>query len=595
MKRALAILFCAVLTGLSWGPGVSRALAGIAVKAAVPKTGGIGSAAGAAANFKNISVAGHGTNFPGVSLRSPLQPVGSAALIFKPVSIVLPSSAFVSEEKAAAAASPAVESIATQKSVQSFRESFGRGFKIEPGGRGQDGSKSEESSISQEHSRGRIRFDGAEAFDGPAETDPVPTETASISVLRSGLQRPNFVADENGPKKGNLFGRRFTGLSPPVLEGTRDLSGYRPPAGIQRARSVQLALHYGLIVASLAATVFAFGPAAALLAAGLIAADLKWQAGVLLKNDGASGFTTTMMGDEAKAYRGYIVETIAMLWRRLGLSEESMPSVRITNSFQSNNAGVEGDGFRPGARFIVGEGYAHFAPEETTAVMAHELGHLFYEDHGVLRHLRNAQGLYAGIEAASKLTVTSALVAGAMLLWSPAVVAVVALAAAGTVMIVLKKKEGLRLSYFLLRKRVWDAQRGLSKAWGDWAQAIFGLKKRPSLWSFESVAVAASAAAFFALWPLGLWPLPAAETFAALLAFPLVLAGLLSGIAVSRQEEYRADHFGAWLANPEWSAADMRRRAAREGRLKGWALLKRNLLANHPRNEARARRLEKSK
>jgi len=85
----------------------------------------------------------------------------------------------------------------------------------------------------------------------------------------------------------------------------------------------------------------------------------------------------------------------------------------------------------------------------------------------------------------------------------------------------------------------------------------------------------------------------------ALAAFPVAVLGLALGLAVSRREELRADHFSGWLTDPRWMADFLRgREAARKESLAApedfFARLWRRLSSTHPSNEERIRRLERA-
>ena len=98
----------------------------------------------------------------------------------------------------------------------------------------------------------------------------------------------------------------------------------------------------------------------------------------------------------------------------------------------------------------------------------------------------------------------------------------------------------------------------------------------------------------------------------------MALVGLLFGLAVARQDEFRADHFAAWLTQPEWVAAHFRERArfdafngtpilfqfkwlrrrglpnfpGLEGAVDSLERLIERFITTHPTNEARVKRAE---
>ena len=77
----------------------------------------------------------------------------------------------------------------------------------------------------------------------------------------------------------------------------------------------------------------------------------------------------------------------------------------------------------------------------------------------------------------------------------------------------------------------------------------------------------------------------------AVAAWPLAGAAILAGIAATRQDEFRADHFGGWLTHPEWLAEYLRIPGPpRPAGIAGWW---RALISEHPSDAARIRRLER--
>lgn len=88
------------------------------------------------------------------------------------------------------------------------------------------------------------------------------------------------------------------------------------------------------------------------------------------------------------------------------------------------------------------------------------------------------------------------------------------------------------------------------------------------------------------------------EPAAAAVSFPLALLGLTSGFHLTRQYEYRADHFAAWLTHPLWFAEFLREDLLRSRSFPQGAaaamdrFLHRVFLSSYPTQESRIARLE---
>ncbi len=74
--------------------------------------------------------------------------------------------------------------------------------------------------------------------------------------------------------------------------------------------------------------------------------------------------------------------------------------------------------------------------------------------------------------------------------------------------------------------------------------------------------------------------------------FMSVVAGLLAGFAVMRQNELRADHFSSWLTNPRWWISWLRMRAGPQELEGDTRSLWDRLMSNHPDYAARIAALE---
>ncbi len=304
----------------------------------------------------------------------------------------------------------------------------------------------------------------------------------------------------------------------PLPPGTLDRADYRVPRSITVARGLMLAGHAG--GAAAAVVLLAVGLGWAPLA---MAALVGWrQVHREPKDDGMSTFSGMLRGREREQMESYGRRIVAALVGRLGLDVKRTPILTVSNdhggAFGATSIGKAID---DSARLMMGEGYASKPFQETAGVLAHELGHLFFNDGGGLGFWRIK----------------------------------------------------FRMSFFT-------------------ASVCAGL-------AVKLVLSACLSPALF-LHPLNIGFAPILHLLVWVgLAFPVAWAAFLAGLAVLRQDEFRADHFSAWLTDPSWlighfqerirSPAYTRSARTPKGSFGRWMD---RLLSTHPADAERIRRLE---
>jgi hypothetical protein len=374
-----------------------------------------------------------------------------------------------------------------------------------------------------------------------------------LSVFERGA---NAVTGHNGSAEGesglkNPFGRSVSGLAPPALEGHRPLSEYRLPSSIAGRRSAYLLAHAALIAAGLASSALAFGWVPFLAGISAVAADLYWTFKVFgYGDDGAYAFQSNMFGDAKKNYQAYVEAVYRALLSRMDIDPASAPRLSINNRFGDRFGGaIDADGSSDRFVISVGEGFAELPAEQLAAVLAHELGHWYFKDSGAARLLRSRAGWEFGMETIKKILVYGLLLHAAGVFGVPASLAVIVSAA------------GVAFTA--------GAAPGVSAALMHWRQKLS--EPYPEDWPSAATIAAgalilAAAGSHFIHLGIG-FDVPAALIDPAFIAVSagwaalsatLTAVGLYFGVAVQRQEEFRADHFGGWASDRRWLADYLR-------------------------------------
>jgi Zn-dependent protease with chaperone function len=402
------------------------------------------------------------------------------------------------------------------------------------------------------------------------------------------------INEVGGGSGSSGFRKRFSGLDPPALGPAKNIADYVVPKSLRNARLVRLVGHFGLLFGALAALGTALGALPVALAGMLVIADLFTQDKFVSIDNGGRAFNRVMYGDEARLYQNYLTRTMDALLARAGVVADSSPQLDVTNIRGTYNASVEGTQLDGSAHITFGEGYAQKPAEETAAVMAHEFGHVVNKDFGMLRVLRNHFGMKLGLLGLSKIAVQGAVLALVIAAFGPLITAGVVAGGLALGVSALFKFPKFRRRYFAMRQ-------ALMERWESLTQPIGNALGRRVL-DFEPLVVAVSVGTVLAHWALqllGFGFIPedlALQMTLASAAFPLGFAGLLFGIAVARQDELRADHFGGWLTRPEWMAAHFRERNENTADVrKGawtWKGFKWRYWATHPTDAERIRALE---
>ncbi|MFH2204243.1 MAG: hypothetical protein ABIJ96_14080 [Elusimicrobiota bacterium] len=614
MKRALIILLAAALAALPGGPGPARALAQV-----VARTGGaVGAPGSAAAGGGALSGAGHlagspvfGSLIPAIRLDTTLRSVASPQAFAAPNlnAVSLPKSAvypFVVPVPDAAKPVPtkAVSQLREQATRMVGRVAGVIGKKDDKGKAGTGFSRSfahwrgffdgavarEKSEVGAAAVRGRSPLAGLPAANAIGEAPaarrvPWAAGDKRVAVRQDAASMALALGAADIGERGTYEFLtkpvwRIDELAPPALPGRRELSAYRVKKSISRRRAAYLAAHYGLLAAGLAASAFAFGAVPFIAASGILLADLYWQEKVYANShdDGMYAFDSTLSTSERKNYRAYIETSLKKLVSRLGIDPADSPSVSINNRRGRLGAAVSGRGLASASTLTAGEGFAEIPAEETTAVLAHELGHGVAGDFGMLRLLRNRLGLRLGLEFVKKAAAYGFLIHVASVLLAPALLAPALIAGLAAFSVMIKTRPAAARALLAVREKL---------------RPLYGEK----LWSPGALAASAAALVLALQFFLGAWALPVApETFAAgalwaLGGLALTAGGLLSGIAVTRQEELRADDFAGWLTRPDWLISFFRRHQSPGARASGW----RGLLSTHPAWEARIRELREER
>ncbi len=500
-KRLLAALLCAALSVGGLGPSVPSAVAQVVETGFRPGTGGIlplpGVPMGPSAGGLGLGIPGSG-----VTLETSLHPVVSVT--------PAPSVPAAPASPAGVFAAPALVRVA------GFARGQERADLSAPSQRTDGTSSAGPKRIAGDNGRAPEEFveEGSGRFDGArprAESAPgVPAFSATqppSSPFR--LRAVSFARD---PLPEVL----------PLPPGTLDLAAYRAPLRITAVRSLLLTGHAVGLAAAVA--LLAVGLGWAPLAAGAL---VGWrQVHREPKGDGMGAFSGMLRARERKQLEGYGRMIVSSLVGRLGLGAERTPSLAVSNDYGTSNATSEGHDIDSSARLTMGEDYASRRFQATASVLAHELGHLFFNDDGGGRLFPN-----------------------------------------------MRDPRSLRLGMAFLTASV---RAGL----------------------IVKLVLAACLSPALLLHPLGIGFAPILHLiFWVGLAFPVAWAAFLAGIAVSRQNEFRADHFSAWLTDPSWFMdnlqEDIRVDAGHARAPKRFFVRWMDrLLSTHPPHDVRVRRLE---
>lgn len=384
-------------------------------------------------------------------------------------------------------------------------------------------------------------YDGANAAAGKA-SDPAVTAGRSIQVRSSGLGR-NSITESQG--RSNELppppGRDDAAGAEAALEGTLDVSSYRVPLSIRARRAAALGAHYALLAGSLALLVFAAGPIPVALASAALGAKAAWrfvsraEGGVI---NGASAFNEAQLARFRDLAAG---RTGAQAESEIRAFDEISPAVQ---DFLDRN-------------------------ERTAETLVRRLGLDPYRAPRVMMDATPGSVYSAGSPGRS-LDKSSIVFMGLGFMLRPFTQGASVMA------------HEFGHLFFGDRGPLRDLFRSYSAEGGPFTRGMLAI----GLLAAISAGIAQAGALIFSA-PLSL------PVFAAAIGGAVVLAaaGILAGLAATRQEELRADHFAAWLTSPEWLTGFFRDQRARGAESHGRA--RTTLLSTHPSLSRRIDALER--
>ena len=548
MRRALRVILSLALIGLSAGTAPTQAWAQFRVEAVSARPGlpagaaAAGASAPGSAALPTLSPApvSLGTVLPLSSvpgLRSPLPAPSAAAAAGPSAAAAAPAPA--PSFKTSAQASPGVPAAAAAPAPL-VRPSGGlegvvKALSPEASKGVLPGSESRAPPVSLESQsvQSGLLFDGAPVR---AQGAAVPVAASLGAPRRTGL---NAVSEQGA----GLPAEGVPAAAAPLLEGRLDPSTLHLPAALRFKRAAALAAHYSLLAAVPALLAAGFG----LVPAAVGAAALLTRIALQKSRAGANG--------AAPLTEANLRETREMLLRlrrgdalseaqRAELDERAAPFEQLltwgeaTVDYLTGRAGVD--------------------PQRAPRFWIDETSHDLHWAASVGGRLDKSGAIYMGV---------------------------------GFILRPLERAVGVlshEMGHLFFGDKGWLRERLRMRGGLDGGFKT-GLQDAGTASLAAALAYGVLHAALFAADPTLLLTGLAWAAGAVLSA----AAALLSGLAATRQEEYRADWFSAWLSDPSWLAAYLQEEAGggRAPRSRG-ARIADHLLSTHPAWETRVERLD---